>query len=114
MTERKELERKELERKELIRDLNIEIMKNNKLKETVKQQDDIIKQLRNTLAELGIETVTKKEIESYEKPKRGRPKKIDNTTRQRIKVLKDSGLPVREIAKKEATQRIKPLRRLYK
>ena len=89
------------ERNELIRDLNLEYMKNNELRAKIKQQERTIKQLRVTLAQLGVETVTEKEIEGYTRPQRGRPQSIDIDTRQRIKKLKEGGLTVRDIAKKE-------------
>lgn len=89
------------EREELIRDLNLEYMKNNELRAKIKQQERIIKQLRSTLASLGIEDVIEAEIEDYTKPQRGRPQRIDAATRQRIKQLKKEGVSVRDIAKKE-------------
>lgn len=89
------------ERDELIRDLNLEHMKNNELRAKIRQQEKIIKQLRATLASLGVNEVIEAETEGYSRPKRGRPLTIDDDTRQRIKQLKKSGLPVREIAKKE-------------
>ena len=94
-------EKEKQEREELIRDLNTEYMKNTKLMAKVRQQESIIKQLRATLAELGIETVVEAEIDGYSRPRRGRPSNIDDQTRQRIKELKNNGLSVREIAKKE-------------
>lgn len=89
------------EREELIRDLNLEYMKNNELRARIRQQERIIKQLRSTLASLGIEDVIEAEIEDYKRPKRGRPQSIDDDTRRRIKELKKNNLSVREIAKKE-------------
>lgn len=89
------------EREELIRDYNLECMKNNELRAKIRQQERIIKQLRATLAELGIETVVEAETEGYNRPQRGRPQAIDDQTRQRIRQLKKNGLSVREIAKKE-------------
>lgn len=94
-------EKEKQERAELIRDLNLEHMKNNELRAKIRQQESIIKQLRNTLASLGIEDVIEAEIEGYNRPKRGRPKRIDDDTRQRIKELKKNNLSVRDIAKKE-------------
>lgn len=89
------------EREELIRDLNLQYMANNELRARIRQQDAIIKQLRSTLASLGVDAVTEIELSDYKKPQRGRPTSIDDQTRQRIRILKESGLPVREIAKKE-------------
>ena len=89
------------EYEELMRDYNLLYMENNKLKGVIRQQKIVIEQLRSNLAALGIEAVTEVEIEDYIKPQRGRPKEIDDDTRQRIKVLKQGGLSVREIAKKE-------------
>lgn len=89
------------EREELIRALNLEHMKNNELRAKIRQQERIIKQLRSTLASLGIEDVIEAEIEGYDRPKRGRPQSIDDDTRRRIKELKKNNLSVREIAKKE-------------
>lgn len=94
-------EKEKQERFELIRDLNLEHMKNNELRKKIRRQDRIIQQLRATLAELGVETVTEKEIEGYTRPQRGRPQRIDIDTRKRIKKLKESGLTIRDIAQKE-------------
>ena len=93
--------KEEQERAKLIMDFNHAQMKITELQTKIRQQERIIKQLRATLAALGIEEVTEVEIEGYSKPKRGRPQTIDNLTRQRIKELKKNGLSVREIAKKE-------------
>lgn len=94
-------EKEKQERHELIRDLNLEHMKNNELRAKIRQHERTIQQLRATLAELGVDTVTEKEIEGYTRPQRGRPQRIDIDTRQRIKKLKEGGLTVRDIAKKE-------------
>ena len=94
-------EKEKQELSELTRALTLEHMKNNELRAKIKQQENIIKQLRATLAEAGIETIVEAEIKDYNKPQRGRPQTIDDETRQRIKQLKENDLSVREIAKKE-------------
>lgn len=90
------------ELEELTRDLNHQIIENMKLKAKIRQQEEMIKQLRSTLAKLGVDAVTEVELEDYEKlAKKGRPVLIDDATRQRIRRLKEEGMAYREIAKRE-------------
>ena len=86
---------------ELMRDYNLLYIKNTELRAKIRQQDIIIKQLRSTLASLGVDAVIKSEAAGYTKPQRGRPQSIDDATRQRIKILKKEGLSCREISRKE-------------
>ena len=89
------------EKRQLMLDLNHAILKIEEMKAEIRQKDQVIKQLRQTLATLGIDSVVKAETEGYNKPQRGRPQIIDDQTRARVKRLKDNGLSVREIAKRE-------------
>ena len=89
------------EYEELMYDYNLLYMKNNELRAKIRQQDTIIKQLRSTLASLEVDAVTEIEKADYSAPQKGRPKRIDEATRQRVRKLKQEGLSCREISRKE-------------
>lgn len=85
----------------LVMELNYKDMEIRKLKATIYQQEKTIKQLRQTLAQLGVDPVVEIEATGYTKPQRGRPRTIDEETCQRIVALKAKGLSVRAIALQE-------------
>jgi len=90
------------ETEELTRDLNLQIIENTKLRAKIRQLEDTVKQLRENLSAVNQELLISRETETAAgQKKKGRPATIDEATRQRIRKLKENGLTVREISKKE-------------
>ena len=72
-----------------------------RLRRQLRQKEAVINRIRATFGGMDLEAVTAKQAEGYEPVKRGRPGRIDDQTRQRIKQLHENGMSYRDIAKRE-------------
>ena len=57
--------------------------------------------MRATLAALDVQEAAGAQAAGYDRPKRGRPARIDGGTRARIRQLHADGMAVREISRRE-------------